>query len=111
MIIKEISEHFFRALFEDGIPSKYNIKHAIFGSQDQGWPIRRCRFYGYCLNQQHLVWVGPSKQTVLQNFLRWSGRICILEGDSFVGLDISSARDIYFKKQMAMKRGMHPIEE
>ena len=74
-IILENSEHFMKPLLAEGLPSKYDIKHTVFGSPDQGWPVRRSRLYAYCLNQDSLVWIGPSECDITVHFLAvvWAG--------------------------------------
>jgi hypothetical protein len=59
LVVLENSEHFVQDLLREAMPPHYEIKHAIFGSQDQGWPVRRCRYYGVCVNRNSLAWTGP----------------------------------------------------
>lgn len=110
MLVLENSEHFLKDLLVDGMPKQYDIKHAIFGSQDQGWPVRRRRFYGFCLNRHELVWVGPEGVDVLPDFLAWFGRACALEADDFIGLD-GDASYMEVLLAMAHKRGIYPTAE
>lgn len=53
-----------------------------------GIPVRRSRYVGAALNQEHLVWVGPGTQEGLEKeFLQMFGRAVQMESDAFCGLD------------------------
>jgi len=57
-VIMENSEFFPVDLFVSGMPKHYSIKYSKFGSQDQGWPVRRTRTYCVALNMRTTVWLG-----------------------------------------------------
>jgi hypothetical protein len=58
IVIMENSEHFPVDLFVSGMPKHYSIKYTKFGSQDQGWPVRRTRTYCVAVNMKTTVWLG-----------------------------------------------------
>lgn len=111
MVIFENSEHFIRnLLFEILADTPLNIKFAIFGSQDQGWPVRRCRLYAFCFNREKLVWTGPQQMDVLDNFLMWFGRSVCMEADNFIGIDTDAAYESHLRS-FALRRGMYATPE
>ena len=110
LVVLENSEHFVQDLLREAMPPHYEIKHAIFGSQDQGWPVRRCRYYGVCVNRNSLAWTGPGEENVVEDFLSLFGRACCLEGDVFFGLD-SEATYEDLLVSMAHRRGMYPAAD
>eukprot|EP00974_Lingulodinium_polyedra_P047615 4569668-Lingulodinium_polyedra.AAC.1 len=46
-------------MLTSALPSKYLVKYGIWGAQEQGWPVRRTRFYAVALNLDTLIWLGP----------------------------------------------------
>jgi hypothetical protein len=109
-IFLENSEHFMLKLFVDSLPSQYLVKYAIFGSQDQGWPVRRLRTYIVAVNMNTLVWTGAGAAHVVSEFLSYFGASVVVEGDIFGGLDTSSAGQERVR-DMARNRGMYPTDE
>ena len=86
VVMFENSDHCEQSLFM--LPEEdYDNHFAIFGSQDQGWPVRRARFYSWSILRDHLVWIGPSSKDVLIDFLTFFGALCVSDVDVFVGLE------------------------
>ena len=82
-VFLEESDRFLLELLVAAMQSHYEIKYAIFGSQDLGWPSRRTRFYGVCVNRRSIVWTGQAASDAVVPLLSFFGRACSLEGDFF----------------------------
>ena len=110
IVIMENSEHFpVEELFTTGMPKHYCVKYAKWGSQEQGWPVRRTRAYCVAINMRTCLWVGGYGEedgNVLKDFLSHFGAACTLEGDLFCGLDSEESRDEVMST-LAQKRGMY----
>lgn len=110
IVIAENAEQTNKRYFMDHMPEKYLHKFAIFGSPDLGWPARRCRFWCVSINQQSLVWIGPTEKDVTRHFLRYFGATVELDGDVFCGLDNPSVH-AQAVMTMARHRGVYLSSE
>ena len=109
VVMFENSDHCEQSLFM--LPEEdYDNHFAIFGSQDQGWPVRRARFYSWSILRDHLVWIGPSSKDVLIDFLTFFGALCVSDVDVFVGLEGEDA-NVEALMRLARNRGSYLSEE
>lgn len=110
IVIMENSEYFpVEELFAAGMPKHYCIKYAKWGSQEQGWPVRRTRTYSVAVNMRTCLWLGPHGSEdgdVLKDFLSHFGAACTVEGDVFCGIDTEDSHNEVINA-MAHKRGVY----
>lgn len=102
----ENSNFFPIELFRQPLMNEFEVVHAIFGSEDLGFPARRSRTYAAAVNKKYFVWVGPTDPAQVQQlFLATFQCVTVLDGDSFVGID-SEANTLAHRQYMARLRGI-----
>jgi hypothetical protein len=110
LVFVENSSLVYDSLFKEHMPSKYLSKEARWGSQDQGWPVRRTRYYGVSINQATLVWIGPPEEDVLIDFLAYFGAAVRLDSDAFCNLDrVEEGQEAL--QRLARNRGVYLTAE
>jgi hypothetical protein len=99
----ENSECFEKSLF--GLGSKYRIVGLKLSPHLMGYPLLRMRFYGCGINQDSIVWVGPTDDDGCEKeFMEIFGAITALEADVFVNADDPMSRRLFIS-QLAKNRG------
>lgn len=110
IIVFENSDNFVPTLFTSSLPPQYLVKYCIWSAHEQGWPMRRRRFFAVALNLESLLWLGDSSQDLTIPFLNLVGRTVCLEGDAFVKLDAADAIALH-RQGLARTRGFYPSKE